>query len=193
MSLDGVIQAPGHAGEDPDGFGHGGWSQPHFADHARHMPSSFASADALLLGRSTYDQFAAHWPTVTDPGDEVARALNELPKHVVTTRPVDPRWGPTEALVGDDLPAVVGDLLDRMDGEVLVVGSARLASTLIALDLIDVYRLWIRPVVLGSGKRLLPPRPRPIDLRLTDSHVTPSGVAILTYARARATAAVGPA
>lgn len=145
-----------------------------------------------MFGRSTYDEFASYWPTVRDPQDELARVLNALPKHVVTSRPIDSGWGPTHP-IGGDLATEVTDLVRRTDGDVLVVGSARLATALVALDLVDVYRLWVHPVVLGSGKRLLPRTRSVIDLRLTNTQVTPSGVVILTYARTRALAGAGRA
>src|ERR1700712_5341069 len=83
VSLDGVVQAPGNDQEDPEGFAHGGWTQPFFHDHRRYMPEILTAAGGYLLGRSTYDIFAASWPTVTDPDDVLARALNGRPKSVV--------------------------------------------------------------------------------------------------------------
>jgi dihydrofolate reductase len=91
VSLDGVIQAPGHAGEDPSGgFAHGGWSGPFIGQHPHFVAESFAAADGFLFGRVTYEIFAAYWPTVTDPGDPVARTLNPCP----STSPRRRRWSP---------------------------------------------------------------------------------------------------
>lgn len=192
MSLDGVIQAPGHAAEDPRGFAHGGWSQPFFGDHRRRMPASFAAAGALLFGRATYEEFAAYWPTVVDRSDALGDALNTLPKHVVTSRPTRSGWEPTSVVDGD-LATAVTELAARTDGDLLVVGSARLASSLVALDLVDVFRLWVHPVVLGSGTHLMPRRETPMHLELIDHHVTDSGVVILTYTRAQALAGAAAA
>ena len=104
-SIDGVIQAPGHAGEDDAGsFAHGGWTQPQMADHRRYVAESFYAADAFLLGRLTYEIFAEYWPTVTDPTDEIAAALNTRPKYVASSTLREPAWAATTVL-GPDIPA----------------------------------------------------------------------------------------
>ena len=100
LSLDGVVQAPGNDQEDPENFSHGGWTQPFFGDHRRYMPETLTAAGAYLFGRSTYEIFAAYWPTVTDRDDVIARALNTKPKYVVSTTLRDPAWSPTTVLPG---------------------------------------------------------------------------------------------
>src|SRR5215510_1816283 len=102
VSLDGVIQAPGHPGEDRDGgFAHGGWTGGFMGDHRRYNSQLFPAAGAFLLGRRTYEIFAAYWPTVTDEGDQIARALNSRPKYVVTTTLRETAWPGTTILTGD--------------------------------------------------------------------------------------------
>src|SRR5215475_2547407 len=93
VSLDGVIQAPGHAGEDPEGgFAHGGWTSPLMADHRRYSSELFRTAGAFLFGHLTYEIFASYWPTVTDESDEIARALNTLPKYLASHTLENPSW-----------------------------------------------------------------------------------------------------
>lgn len=180
VSLDGVIQAPGHAGEDPDGgFAHGGWTGPFMAEHRRYNSRLYPTASGFLLGRRTYEIFAASWPTVTDPADRIAHALNTRPKYVASTTPFQPTWPATTVLTGDVADQVAK--LKQQPGEsgpLLAVGSAQLAQTLLAHDLVDEYQLWLHPVVLGSGKRLFDDR---VDLRLVDSTTTGGGLVILTY------------
>ena len=102
VSLDGVIQAPGHAGEDPaGGFAHGGWTGPFITQHPHFVAESFSAADGFLFGRLTYEIVAAYWPTVTDPGDPIAQALNTRPKYVAAASPPDPAWAGTTVLAGD--------------------------------------------------------------------------------------------
>jgi dihydrofolate reductase len=110
VSLDGVIQAPGHAGEDAaGGFTHGGWTGPFIPEHPRYVAESFCAADAFLFGRLTFEIFAAYWPTVTDPSDDIAKALNTRPKYVASSSPVDPAWAGTTVL-GADVAAEVARL-----------------------------------------------------------------------------------
>jgi dihydrofolate reductase len=182
MSLDGVIQAPGNDHEDPEDFFHGGWSQPFFDDHRRYMPDTLAAAGAYLFGRSTFDIFAAYWPTVIDPHDRIAGALNTRPKYVVSHSLDEPTWGPTTVLTGA-VPEKIGALKAEITDDLLVIGSARLVQTLIAHDLVDEYRLWLHPVVLGSGKRLFPDRATPLELQTVDIRTTRDGLVIATYRR----------
>ena len=187
LSLDGVVQAPGHRGEDTEGgFAHGGWTGPFMADHRRYISELFRGAVAFLLGRTTYEIFAAYWPTVTDEGDEIARALNTLPKYVASTTLGDPEWKETTVIRGD----VVGEvtkLKERASRPVVVIGSSDLAQTLMRHNVIDEYQLWLHPVVLGSGKRLFRDGASTTTLRLIDSRTTGSGLVILTYGAERTT------
>jgi dihydrofolate reductase len=182
VSLDGVVQAPGNDQEDPEDFAHGGWSKPFFGDHRRYMPEILTAAGAYLLGRSTYDIFAAYWPTVTDPDDVIARALNGKPKYVVSTTLGEAAWAATTVLAGpleEEIAAVKAAHVE----DLVVIGSARLAQALIAEDLVDEYRLWLHPVLLGSGKRLFPVRREPLGLRLVDTRSTAEGLVMITYGR----------
>ena len=181
VSLDGVIQAPGHPGEDPEGgFEHGGWTGPFIAEHRRYLSEQFQAAGAFLLGRLTYEIFAAYWPTVTDEDDDIANALNSLPKYVASTTLKEAQWDGT-TLIKSDVAEEVGKLKEQPGRDILVVGSSGLAQTLIKHDLVDEYRLWLHPVVLGSGKRLFREGVPKTTLRLVDTKTTSSGLVILTY------------
>jgi dihydrofolate reductase len=185
LSLDGVIQAPGHAGEDPDGgFAHGGWTSGHMADHRRYNSQLLPTAGAFLFGRRTYEILAAHWPTVPDPTDRIAAALNSRPKYVASTTMRDASWGGTTVLTGD-VAEQVAKLKQQPGDPIILIGSAKLTQTLLAHDLVDEYQLWLHPIVLGSGKRLFNHRDRdPLNLQLVDGTVTGGGLVILTYQRA---------
>jgi len=182
VSLDGVIQAPGHPGEDRDGgFAHGGWTGGFMADHRRYNSQLFPAAGAFLLGRRTYEIFAAYWPTVTGEEDQIARALNSRPKYVVSTTLREAAWPGTTVLSGD-VAEQVAKLKEEPGGPVLVIGSSQLARALLAHDLVDEYQLWLHPVVLGGGKRLFSGSGGGrIDFRLVDSTTTGGGLVILTY------------
>ncbi|TVT76240.1 MAG: dihydrofolate reductase [Denitromonas halophila] len=184
LSLDGVMQAPGGPAEDTRGnFTHGGWLVPHAdADMGATMVDIFARADAFLLGRKTYDIFAAHWPRVTDRDDPVASKLNTLPKFVASRAYRQFDWHNSTAVA--DVVQTVADLKQRLAGEVQVHGSGDLAQTLIAHDLIDEYRLLVFPVLLGAGKRLFGAGTAPATLRLVRSHTTGKGTVISVYRRA---------
>jgi dihydrofolate reductase len=185
LTLDGVMQAPGAPTEDPSGgFGHGGWLVPYAdADMAQYITEAFATIDAVLLGRKTYEIFAAHWPRVTDPGDPIAAALNKMPKYVVS-RTLDKVEWHNSSLIQGDVVNEVAKLKRRHEREISVQGSSQLAQTLIENDLIDEYRLWFYPVVLGTGKRLFGPGTAPAALTLTGTKTTSTGVVISTYRRA---------
>jgi dihydrofolate reductase len=183
MSLDGVIQAPGFAGEDPEGgFAHGGWTEGFMADHRRYNSRLYPTAGAFLLGRRTYEIFAAYWPTVTDQRDRIAHALNNRPKYVASTTLRAPTWPGTTVLAGD-VAEEVANLKQGPGGEpIVVVGSATLAKTLLAHDLVDEYQLLVHPVVLGGGKRLFADLGgNRVDLQLMDSTTTEGGLVILSY------------
>ncbi|GAA3865336.1 dihydrofolate reductase family protein [Streptomyces sedi] len=182
VSLDGVVQGPGGPHEDTtDGFTRGGWVVP-YADEAmgRLVSGWFAEADAFLLGRRTYEIFAAHWPLISDPDDIVAVKLNGLPKYVVSSRLRTPSWQGTEVL-GPDTVAEVAELRERPGRELQVHGSGPLARTLLAEGLVDEVRLLTFPVVLGGGRRLLPEGTPPAALRLTHAESTPTGVVVQVY------------
>ncbi|MGY1770043.1 dihydrofolate reductase family protein [Blastococcus sp. SYSU D00813] len=194
-SLDGVVQAPGGPDEDTSGgFRYGGWLVPHFDDVLGDQVTAwFEPATAFLLGRGTYEVFAASWPLVP-PDDPISKALNELPKHVASrtlTAPLE--WAGSSLLEGD-VPAAVRGLKEGGDGELQVHGSPGLAQTLLAEDLVDELRLVVFPVVLAGGKRLFGAGARAGGWRLATSRTTPAGVVLSTYTRAGEveTGAIGP-
>ena len=185
QTLDGVMQAPGGPQEDPSGgFEHGGWLVPHAdAEMGRFMDETFGPAEAFLLGRFTYQTFAAHWPRVDTADDPVASKLNSLPKYVAsrTLRDEDLDWTGA-SLLGDDVPARVAELKGRPGGELQVHGSAGLVQTLLRHELVDELRVLTFPVVLGTGKRLFGEGAVPAAVRLTESRVTSAGTIIAVYA-----------
>lgn len=186
LSLDGVMQAPGGPTEDPSGnFPYGGWLVPHAdADMGKTMIEIFSKADAFLLGRTTYDIFAAYWPRVTDPADLIASKLNSLPKYVASRSRSTFPWHSTTGV--RDVERAVVELKQRYAREVQVHGSAGLAQTLIEKDLVDEYRLLVFPVILGTGKRLFGSGAVPRTLKLVRSSTTSTGVIISVYRSAGA-------
>jgi dihydrofolate reductase len=180
VSLDGVVEAPG-GGED---FKHGGWSfefdRGDEGDKFK-LDETLAS-EALLLGRVTYDGFAASWPS---RDGEFADKFNTMPKYVVSSTLEKPEWNNTTVLKGD-VAEQVAKLKQEHDGDVVVHGSPRLVQTLLEHDLVDELRLMVFPVVLGSGKRLFGETVDKRPLRLVDSKVVGEGVSIMVYEPIRA-------
>ncbi|MFD3525032.1 dihydrofolate reductase family protein [Streptomyces sp. NPDC058653] len=183
LSLDGVMQAPGGSEEDRDGgFEHGGWSAPHFRmDLLDRMADVVGRADALLLGRRTYDIFAEAWPLAADD-DPIGAKLNTMPKYVASRTLDTVAWQNSTLLTGDVADAVTA-LKESEGGEIQVHGSCGLLQTLIEHDLVDEYHLLVFPVLLGSGKRLFGEGTVPAGLRLLDSTTSESGVVVSTYGR----------
>jgi dihydrofolate reductase len=179
VSLDGVIEAPG-GGED---FEHGGWSFEfdRGEEGDKFKLDETLNSEALLLGRVTYEGFAAAWPS---RDDEFADKFNNMPKYVVSSTLEEPEWNNSTVLKGDVVEEV-SKLKQTTDGEIVVHGSARLAQTLLAHDLVDELRLMVFPVILGSGKRLFGEAKDKQRLRLADSKTVGDGVEILTYERAK--------
>jgi dihydrofolate reductase len=175
VSLDGVMEAPG-GGED---FKHGGWSFEieRGEEGDRFKLEETVSAEALLLGRVTYEGFAAAWPS--RDGD-FADKFNAMPKYVVSSTLENPEWNNSTVLRGD-LPEEVAKLRRQHDGDIVVHGSARLVQALVENDLVDELRLMVFPVVLGNGKRLFDGTSDKKPLRLVDSKIVGDGVAILVY------------
>jgi len=182
LSVDGVYQGPGGPDEDRSGgFDRGGWLVPHF-DQAtgQFMDSIFQRVDAFLLGRRTYDIFAASWPNATDPDDAVASRLNTLPKYVASTTLKDPEWANTSVLEGD-LVSAVRELKGRDGRELQVHGSGALVRFLLENDLVDRLNLLVFPVVVGAGRRLFPDSGIATGLALDESRTTGSGVTVSVY------------
>jgi dihydrofolate reductase len=181
LSLDGVMQAPGAPDEDRSGgFSHGGWVFPLVDEEGMKMTiDTFSRADAFLLGRGTYDIFAAYWPRVTDPADPIAGPLNALPKFVASNRVSSFSWNNSHHV--RDVVKEVPELKKRFTKELQVHGSHGLAQTLIEHNLIDEYRLLIFPVVLGTGKRLFGNGAMPASLKLVRTSTTRSGVVLAVY------------
>jgi len=180
LTLDGVMQAPGGPEEDADGaFAHGGWSVNFWDDHANQvMGQTMGVPFDLVLGRRTYDIFAAHWPRVSD--DEGGKPLNEARKYVASRNRPALEWR-NSVLLDEDVPAAVAALKADDGPELQVHGSADLLQTLIRHGLVDEYRLWTFPVVVGAGKRLFADGVVPGTLELVDSSVSTTGVVIGTY------------
>jgi dihydrofolate reductase len=182
LSVDGVYQGPGGPDEDRrGGFDRGGWLVPHFDEATgQFMVEVFDKVDAFLLGRRTYEIFAASWPNVTDPNDAVASRLNTLPKYVVSKTLDSADWQ-NSTIVNGDVAAEVARLKEMPGRELQVHGSGALARTLLENDLVDELRLLVFPVIVGAGRRLFPDAGVATGLRLADSRTTGSGVAIHVY------------
>jgi dihydrofolate reductase len=182
VTLDGVMEDPGGA-ED---FKYSGWSfEIDRGDEGNKFKlDETLATDALLLGRVTYEGFAAAWP---ERKGEFADKFNQMPKYVVSSTLSDPEWSNSTVIDGDDLAEEVGKLREKHDGDVVVHGSAQLVQALLDQDLVDEVRLMVFPVVLGTGKRIFGETAAKRSFRLADSKpVGPEGVVVLTYERAPA-------
>jgi dihydrofolate reductase len=197
VSLDGVMQAPGGPDEDPTGgFEQGGWAVPYWDDVMNQaMTQVFAQRFELLLGRRTYEIFAAHWPHVgedarderggqaSEVDDPAAAALNRARKHVASRTLTEVTWEGSTLLEGDVAAAVAE--LKRADGpDLLTQGSSELIQTLLAHDLVDELRVWTFPVLVGPGKRLFGAGTAPAGLELVEATTSSTGVVMATYRRA---------
>jgi dihydrofolate reductase len=183
VSLDGVMQAPGGPEEDrAGGFEHGGWAVPHFDQAVIDLVGTINErADALLLGRRTYEVFAATWP-LARPDDPIGAKLNAMPKYVASRTLETVSWTNVTLLTGDVADAVRE--LKRADGgEIQVHGSAGLLQTLLEHDLVDEFRVFVFPVIVGAGTRLFGPGATPGSLELLDSTPFATGVLANTYVR----------
>ncbi|QLK24677.1 dihydrofolate reductase family protein [Natrinema zhouii] len=185
LTLDGVMQSPGGADEDRDGgFERGGWSVNYWDETMGEMMNDqFAEADALLLGRKTYEIFAAHWPNVDTADDPVAAKLNGMPKYVAS-RTLDAVTWNNSTLLSDGVAEAIADLKEEREDVMMVQGSHDLIQTLLAHDLVDEFWLWIFPVVVGDGKRLFGDETIPAALELMSVETSSTGVQMLRYDRA---------
>ena len=185
MSLDGVVQAPGGADEDPTGgFAHGGWHMRYMEDELaqRWVLQSIVEAGGFLLGRRTYEIFAAYWPNAPEEEQVIAEPLNSKPKYVASTTLTEPLEWQNGRLVEGDVAAAVAALKQEDGGDLHVIGSTELVRTLIEHDLVDEFRLMIDPIVLGGGKRIFRDDGSLRPLRLVDGQVTSTGAILTTYA-----------
>jgi dihydrofolate reductase len=181
LSLDGVMQSLGGPEEDTEGgFRHGGWSQPYMDDVL--MSSSLQgirSTDAYLFGRRTYEKFIAYWPTQPDE-NPMAAHLNATPKYVASRTLDRVDWRNAQLLQGA-VPDAVRALKTQDGGSIAVLGSGALVKTLFEHDLVDELRLFVHPLIIGSGKRLFPASPEMRPLELVDVQPTTTGVLLIRY------------
>lgn len=184
LTLDGVMQGPGRPDEDTrDGFTFGGWGQRSVTagdEAGKAMGERMAAGGGLagwLFGRRTYEGLLATWNAQGGPFRE---ALNNTPKYIASTTLKDPLPWPNSTLLRGNIPDAVGALKAQSSGVLAIMGSGELIASLVATDLIDEYLLMIHPLVLGSGRRLFPPKVQ-VKLRLTHCATTPTGVVIATY------------
>lgn len=186
LTVDGVMQGPGGPDEDREGgFEHGGWSVNYWDDvMGQLITESTLQGDALLLGRKTYEIFAAHWPEVGG-NDPIAAKLNSVPKFVASRTLKEVTWS-NSTLIQGDVAEAVAKIKAQPGGDIQVTGSGELIQTLMEHDLVDEYQLWVFPVVLGEGKRLFARGALPTALKLADTKTSSTGVAIHTYRRAGA-------
>jgi len=180
LTLDGVMQAPGGPGEDEDaGFALGGWSVNYWDDQMGEvMGAAMSNPFDPVLGRKTYDLFAAYWPHATE--EDGAKPLNDATKYVASRSRPKLEWSKSILIEGDAAEGIAA--LKKQDGpELQVHGSGDLVQTLMRHNLIDQYRLWVFPLVIGSGKRLFADGTVPLGLTLVDSQVSTTGVMIGMY------------
>ncbi|HEX6500130.1 MAG TPA: dihydrofolate reductase family protein [Micromonosporaceae bacterium] len=184
MTLDGVVQAPSYPDEDvTGGFAHGGWHSRYFDELSMGwVIENVRGAGGYLLGRGTYEIFAAHWPTAPQDQQVLAEPLNTLPKYVASTTLDEPLGWHNSTLLRGDLGTAVRALKAEDGKDLHVIGSPGLVQTLLVLGLVDELRLMIDPLLLGSGKRLFRDHGAHRALRLIDSEVTGTGAIIATYA-----------
>jgi dihydrofolate reductase len=185
ITLDGVMQAPGGPEEDPTGgFKHGGWVFPHFDDSlGKVMAGQMSHPFDLLLGRRTYEIFAAHWPYVKTDEDPISAGINNAKKYVASKTLKTLDWS-NSMLIKGDVSKEVKKLKEQDGPEIQVHGSGNLIQTLLKHDMVDEIWLKIFPIALGRGKRLFDDGTIPVGFRLLESEISPSGVIVASYARA---------
>jgi dihydrofolate reductase len=181
VTLDGVMTDPGGVGE----IEHGGWSNAYFNDElSKYQSDQLLASDALLLGRVTFEGFAAAWPSMEDAEGDFAVRMNTLPKFVASTSLNEPLpWNGT--LLRGDLAEAIAQLKEQPGQDILIYGSGQLVNALHPHGLIDEYRLMVFPVTLGEGQRLFREGTSTANLKLTDTEATATGVVMLTYQPAR--------
>jgi len=185
ISLDGVAQAPGGADEDTSGgFAHGGWHMRYMEDELAQqwVLASIVEAGGFLLGRRTFEIFAAYWPTAPEEEQVIAEPLNTKPKHVASRTLSEPLGWENSALLEGDVAEAVAALKQEDGGDLHVIGSTELVQALLEHDLVDELRLMTDPVVLGGGKRIFRDDGALKPLRLVEHQVTTTGATLATYA-----------
>lgn len=184
ITLDGVMQAPGGPEEDPTGgFKHGGWVVGYFDNFlGKVMVKQMSKTFDLLLGRRTYEIFAAHWPYVNNNEDPIAAGINNARKYVASKTLTKLDWNNSELIMGD-LVEEVKKLKDQGGPPIQVHGSGNLIQTLLKHDLVDELWLKIFPITLGPGKRLFAEGTIPVGYKILESEISPSGVIVATYGR----------
>jgi dihydrofolate reductase len=189
VSLDGIFEDPGGA----EGTANGGWTfRFPTPDGMSFKFDELMASDALLLGRVTYEEFAASWPAMATTTGEFGERMNSMPKAVVSTTLTDPKWT-NSSVISADIPTAVSRLKEQYAGDILVHGSATLVGLLREHDLVDEYRLMVHPVLLGSGKRLFGDAADATDLRLVESRNVGPDVLLLTYRPIRPVPGTGSA
>jgi dihydrofolate reductase len=189
MTLDGVVQGPSTIDEDTTGgFDRGGWHPRYFDDVAlKWVAENVTAAGGYVLGRRTYEVFAAHWPNASKEEQALAVPLNTRPKYVASTTLTEPLAWQNSTLLPGDIATAVAALKQAAGADLYVIGSTKLVETLIEHHLVDEFRLMIDPVVVGGGgKRLFRADAALMPLRLVNSQVTATGAILATYAPAAA-------
>jgi len=185
MSLDGVVQAPAYADEDTSGgFKHGGWHPPYLDERSMNwVVENVSQAGGFLLGRRTYDVFAAHWPKASPEEQALAEPFNTLPKYVASRTLREPLGWQNATLLNGQLAESVSALKREAGNHLLLIGSTELAAALLQHDLVDELRLMIDPIILGGAKRFFRDDGECRRLTLVSSETTPTGAILTTYAR----------
>jgi dihydrofolate reductase len=179
VTLDGVMEAPSPEADRP----WSGWVGPYQSpEQFSYKFNEVEEAETLLLGRVTYETFAAAWPSRSGP---FAAKMNAMPKLVASRAMSNPQWSNSQ-VIQEDLSSGITKLKEADGGPILVAGSRHLSHALAAANLIDEYRLMVMPVVLGIGRRLFPDTEQKVELKLVETQTFPMGVALLTYCRAHA-------
>jgi dihydrofolate reductase len=186
VTLDGIMQAPGRPDEDRrDGFAHGGWARPR-GDSVSQAFGGIGEVGGLLFGRRTYEDFFSFWPNQTD--NPFTAVLNTTQKYVASTTLQEPLPWSNSTLLSGDAADAVARLKQRLDKNLLIMGSGALIQSLMRRNLVDEYVLLIHPLVLGAGRRLFAEGSPTTTLQLVDTKTTTTGVVIATYRAAESTA-----
>lgn len=181
LTLDGVLQSPGAKDEDLEGgFQYGGWQLPYFEDADTTVSDRLHHAGAMLIGRKTYDIFAGYWPTTGRDVDQFGDLMNKLPKYVASTTLQKTEWENSNLIKGD-IREGVEKVKKEIDKDIIIFGSGNFCQTLMKLNLIDEYILFIHPLVLGTGKKLFEDDVAKLNLEFVSSKSSKNGVVEINY------------